>query len=271
MYAGDFQNAEQQLQAIQEPNDLSILALAFAQLGQGRVQEAAATYDRLEKMSARGASWAASGRADLALYEGRLGDAARRFDEGAAASPAANNPDQAARKLTALAHVHLVRGRPELGVVAAEKALGLSKATATRFLAARLLAEAGEFEKARIHALELASSIAAEPQAYGKIIEGVIALKKGELQKAITILNDANKVLDTWLGHFDLGRAYLQAGANAQADSEFDKCIKRSGEALSLMVDEEPTYGYFPSCVLFSGSGSGSTNTAGYATPTAST
>ena len=265
VYAGDFLNAEQQLQAIQEPNDLSILALAFAQLGQGRVQEAAATYDRLEKMSARGASWAASGRADLALYEGRLGDAARRFDEGAAASLAADNPDQAARKLTALAHVHLVRGRPELAVVAAEKALGLSKATATRFLAARLLAEAGEIEKARIHAFELASSIAAEPQAYGKIIEGVIALKKGELQNAITILNDANKVLDTWLGHFDLGRAYLQAGANAQADSEFDKCIKRSGEALSLMVDEEPTYGYFPPVYYFQGRVREAMNTAGYA------
>ena len=38
------------------------------------------------------------------------------------------------------------------------------------------------------------------------------------------------------------------AGAFPQADSEFDRCIKRRGEALSLLVDEEPTYGYFPPC-----------------------
>ena len=31
-----------------------------------------------------------------------------------------------------------------------------------------------------------------------------------------------------------------------QADSEFDRCIKRRGEALSLFLDEEPTYAYFP-------------------------
>jgi hypothetical protein len=30
-----------------------------------------------------------------------------------------------------------------------------------------------------------------------------------------------------------------------QADSEFDRCIQRRGEALTL-VDEDPTYGQFP-------------------------
>ena len=54
-------------------------------------------------------------------------------------------------------------------------------------------------------------------------------------------LKEANEMLDTWIGHFDLGRAYLAAGAFPQADSEFDRCLKRSGEALSLFLDEEPT------------------------------
>ena len=52
--------------------------------------------------------------------------------------------------------------------------------------------------------------------------------------------------MDTWIGHFDQGRAYLDLGAFAQADSEFDRCITRRGEALSLFVDPWPTYGYFP-------------------------
>ena len=38
-----------------------------------------------------------------------------------------------------------------------------------------------------------------------------------------------------------------------QADSEFDRCIKRRGEALSLFLDEEPTYGYFPAAYYYQG------------------
>ena len=55
------------------------------------------------------------------------------------------------------------------------------------------------------------------------------------------------------MGHFALGRAYLEAGAFLQADSEFDRCIKRRGEALSLLMDEEPTYGYFPAVYYYQG------------------
>ena len=67
-----------------------------------------------------------------------------------------------------------------------------------------------------------------------------IALKNGDARQAIKLLTEANTLLDTWIGHFDLGRAYLEADAFPQADSEFDRCIKRRGEALSLFLDEEP-------------------------------
>jgi hypothetical protein len=60
-------------------------------------------------------------------------------------------------------------------------------------------------------------------------------------------------MLDTWIGHFDLGRAYLAAEAFPQADSEFDRCLKRSGEALSLFLDEEPTAGYLPPVYYYLG------------------
>ena len=53
--------------------------------------------------------------------------------------------------------------------------------------------------------------------------------------------------------YFELGRTYLAANAFAQADSEFDRCIKRRGEALSLLVDEEPTFGYFPAVYYYQG------------------
>ena len=74
-------------------------------------------------------------------------------------------------------------------------------------------------------AKSLASELQAEPQAYAKIIEGETALKKRDARQAIKELSNANALLETWMGHFDLGRAYLAAGAFTQADSEFDRCL----------------------------------------------
>ena len=83
----------------------------------------------------------------------------RLFEKGAAADLAAKNPDKAARKLTSLAS----RASPERtqdgpAVLAAEKALTISKMLPIRFLAARILLEAGAVDKARALAAELASS-----------------------------------------------------------------------------------------------------------------
>ena len=87
----------------------------------------------------------------------------------------------------------------------------------------------------------------AEPQAYAKIISANLAAQHGDTREAIKEFTDGNTLLDTWIGHFELGRAYLEAGLFVEADSEFDRCIKRRGEALELFLDNYPTYGYFPS------------------------
>src|SRR6185436_13954837 len=129
---------------------------------------------------------------------------------------------------------------------AAGDALANSSAVKIRFLAARILVEAGEAAKAQTLAAALGTELQTESQAYAKIIDGLIALDSKDARAAIKLFTDANNLLDTWLGHFDLGRAYLEAGAPLQADSEFDRCLKRRGEALALFLDEEPTYAYFP-------------------------
>jgi hypothetical protein len=66
-------------------------------------------------------------------------------------------------------------------------------------------------------------------------------------------LTEANNLADTWIGRFDLGRAYLEAGDFVEADSEFDRCMKRRGEALSLFLGLMPTYGYFPPVYYYLG------------------
>jgi hypothetical protein len=37
------------------------------------------------------------------------------------------------------------------------------------------------------------------------------------------------------------------------AELEFERCITRRGEALSLLIDEEPTYGHFPMVYYYQG------------------
>ena len=215
-------------------------------------------------MGDSGASYAVSGLADLALYEGRFSDAVRTLERAVAADLDSKNADGAAMKLVLLAHVHLMRAQKGPAVAAARKAVMNSNAHQIQFLAARVMVEAGAIAEAQKLAAPLAAEVIAERRAYGKIIEGEIALKSGNAREAIKILTDANGIVDTWLGHFDLGLAYLELGAFPQADGEFDSCIKRRGEALSLL-DEEPTYGYFPPVYYYQGRAREGMKAAGFA------
>ena len=252
-YAGEFQTAEQEVRAMQEPGLLSVLALAFAQLGQGQLPQATETFQALGKINALGASYTQSGLGDLAMYEGRFSDAERIFAQGAAADLAAMEPDRAAAKFAALGCARVLRGRKGPAIAAAESAMANSQTVKIRFLAARVFVEAGATASAQTLSAGLASELQAEPQAYAKIVDGEAALKNGDARQAIKTLSEANTLFDTWMGHFDLGRAYLEAGAFTQADSEFDRCIKRRGEAQSLFLDEEPTYGYLPPVYYYQG------------------
>src|SRR5262249_56576477 len=129
-----------------------------------------------------------------------------------------------------------MRGQHALAVAAADTALQNSPAMHIRFLAGRILAEAGAVAKARTVADSLASAVPAEPKAYGMIIQGDIALKAGDVNQAVKILTDANGVVDTWLGRFDLGRAFLALKAYPDADAEFDPCLQRRGAALAFFA-----------------------------------
>jgi eukaryotic-like serine/threonine-protein kinase len=248
-YAGDFQTGERearQLQQLMPSFEYGYIALAFAQVGQGQLPEAGETYKSLKAVSPAGASTAAAGFADIALYEGRLAEAVRILEQGAAADVAAKASDGAADKYSVLAYTQLSRGQRQEALVAAGKALAASQAVKVRFLAARTFTEAGDLPSAQKLAASLAAEIEPEPQAYAKIIEGLVALKRGDHAESIKNMTAANALRDTWIGRFDLGRAYLEAGAYAEASSEFDRCLARRGETLALFLDEVPTSAYFP-------------------------
>jgi len=265
-YAGDFATAEREARTVGDSDAYATLALAFAQVGQGALGPARATYEKLQTMGPLGASFGASGLGDLALHEGRYADAARAFEQGAAADLAKKNGDKAAMKFAGAAFAHLWRGDRVRAMAAADNALQNGTSSSVRFLAARALVAAGASDRAKQIAGRLGQELAAEPQAYGKIIEADLAIEGGDARQAIKSLNDANALLDTWIGHFDLGRAYLMIpGATPQADSEFDRCLKRRGEALSLFLDEEPTSGFFPQVYYYQGRVRQALGTAGFA------
>jgi tetratricopeptide (TPR) repeat protein len=253
--SGDFQTGEREARTALEisPSEAAQLNLGEAQLGQGKLSDAADTYHGLEKFGTRGASLVSSVLADFALYRGHFSEAVRLLEQGANADLQAKTPESASNKFAALAHVELLRGQSMAAVASAEKALANGQALQVRFLAGRVFAEAGDTAQAKKMAGSLARETQPEPQAYAKIVEGKLALKQGDGALAIKDITDANNLLDTWIGRFELGRAYLEAGQFPEADSEFDRCIKRRGEALELFMDNTVTYGYLPYVYYYQG------------------
>jgi tetratricopeptide (TPR) repeat protein len=255
-YGSDFATGERDARAVHEMDPkfhLGYVSLAFAQVGQGRLAEAAETYRQQQRVSTLAGSYAAAGLADLALYEGRYEEAVRILQQGAAGDLAANYSDRAAAKFAMVAYVRLLQRHNAEAVSEGQKALDTSKVRHIRFWVARIFAAASRPDRAATLAAELGRELANEPRAYAKLIDGEIALAASDGPRAVGFIKEANALLDTWIGHFDLGRAYLQAAAFTEADSEFDVCIRRRGEALSMFLDEVPTYGVFPPVYYYLG------------------
>jgi tetratricopeptide (TPR) repeat protein/predicted Ser/Thr protein kinase len=266
-FAGDFSAGEKEARtglAINPSAAEGSLVLAEAQLGEGEIDKATESYHQLEKIGALPASTATAGLADLAAYQGKYAEAATILANGAAADVAARNTDNAGRKYAALGNIEELQGKHAAAVSDTGKALANSQTTQIEFLAARVYVDAGDLPKAQKLATSLSSALTNEAQANGKIIAGLIALKRKDANEAIRQIKAANTLLDTWIGHFDLGRAYLEARAFTEADSEFDQCAKRRGEAIELFLDNVPTYAYFPPVYYYQGRVRQGMNSEGY-------
>lgn len=256
MYSGDFETAISEAAQVVELNpayEFAYISLGLSELAQGEPGRAAETYRRLEEVSERGSSLAAIGLADLALYQGRLTDAAGILERAIASDLANNNAPEAGRKLASLAHTKLLQNQPTEAVAKADQALAESQEERVLFEAARIYLRADQEAKALEMAAELGSHLEAEPRAYARLIEGEVQLDDGQAREALNHFQEAQELLDTWLGRFDLGRAYLEAGAFTEAYSELEQCVKRRGEATAVFLDDLPTFHYFPPVYYYLG------------------
>jgi len=254
--AGDLTLAFEQVKKTLELNpkfDKIHVCAALAEMAQGRNAEAEAWYKKLEPISALGSSFAAIGQADLALYEGRLSDAVKFLKKGIEADVQNKTPDLTAEKWIALGQARLLQGQKNAALEAADRAVALSQEVNIAFPAAEIYIQAGIEDKVRGLAKELGARLEPEPRAYAKLIEGLLAEKKGRANEAITAFIEAQKIVDTWIGRLALGRAYLRAGAFAEAHSELEKCDKRRGEAAAVFLNDIPSFRYVPQVYYYLG------------------
>ena len=256
MYAGDFEIGAREQKTVLSMNPQFVLAyvgLALSQLGAGQPAEALATWNKLAGIGPAGASAAAAGLADLALYQGRIGDARTILEGPIETDLAAKNPDEAARKLTTLAEAQLEAGQAPKAIAAAERALSLSQDIAVSVSAARVLIEAGEESKGLSVAARLEERLEPDPQMYALLLHGEAELRKRNFREALARFKEARKQADSWLVRYDLARAYVEAGSFTEADTELDACIKRRGEAAAVYLDEVPTFRVFPPVYYYLG------------------
>jgi tetratricopeptide (TPR) repeat protein len=249
MYAGDFKTAadESRVEIKLDPAlTKAYLPLAVAAIADGNFKGASDAYDEMSKTGAAGASLAALGRADLEMYEGRFADAEATVKAALAEDEKSQNTAGIAAKLVVLGEAYLAQGKTPLAVATARRVLKTMGRDPVSVLAANILIQAGVPGDARTLAQELSGLLQPESRAYGKIIEGEIALSQGRAHtiEAVEAFLAAQKLADLWLARFGLGMAYVQAEHYAEAVQALESSQKRRGEATAIFLDDLPSVRY---------------------------
>lgn len=246
---GDIEMAEKQAQIAIDNSpgyEKAYIVLALSKFMKGESAEAIEIYDKLKTISAAGDSFASLALADIALFEGRLSDAIDILEKRIAQDTKEGRAHYLGYKWGLLAYARFLNGKMVPALEAADHAVASSKEISMMFYAAQVYIQAGKEDKALSIATELSNRLESEPRAYAKMIEGKILKKNGKFHEAIELFNQAQETLDTWLGRFSLGKAYLDVNAFPDAHKELDSCLKRHGEVASVFFNDVPSIHYLP-------------------------
>jgi serine/threonine protein kinase/tetratricopeptide (TPR) repeat protein len=245
--AGDLETAEKESRKAMELEpgfEKAYITLALTQLAKGELEKAPETYRQLKDLGSYGVTLAAAGLADLAVYEGRLEEAVEILEKGIPFDLENKQGYDAAEKCIMLAHAYLLQEKKEPASKAADRAVGIRDDAEIVFSAALVYLNAGQDDKARSLQAELFKKPQPEPRVYAKLIGGEMSRARGDIGNAVNLFHEAKDSIDTWIGHFYLGLAYLDAEDYTAAYSEFETCIKRGGEAASVFQNDIPSYRY---------------------------
>jgi tetratricopeptide (TPR) repeat protein len=256
MYAGQFDTAIAESDTARKINPAFVkafVARALSELALGRAADAIKTYEALTAVSAAGASSAALGLADVALYEGRTKDAVALLDAGIGADLTAQNASAVSYKRVAMADAYLAQGSTSVAARQAEAAVAGSPSDAVAMTGGLILARTGQTAAALKLADALAAKLEADPQAYARLIRAEAALAQSNARAALEHAREAQKLADTWPGRVIMARTYIALGAFTEATSELDAAMTRSGEAVAVALDDVPTFRYFPQVHYYKG------------------
>jgi tetratricopeptide (TPR) repeat protein len=249
MYASDFDAARKQSEPLlRDPGDKPFfkiyLPAAIAAAVSRQFTDAANSYAQMAKAGPEGASLAATGLADLAVYRGRFDEAEEILKVGLQADLKANNTAGIAAKQIILAETYASTGRMPQALTVLEQALKLGRSESILVPAARLYVSARKIDEASDLAADLDNQLQTQARAYAKIIDGNIWLMKRRRATALDSFRDAKGHADFWMARLDMGITYVQAGAWAEALSELEECERRRGEATAIFLDDTPSVRY---------------------------
>jgi tRNA A-37 threonylcarbamoyl transferase component Bud32/tetratricopeptide (TPR) repeat protein len=187
----------------------------------------------LGKLAVLDPEYADEARADLALYEGRLDDAAALLQHWIDDAVSKHDPGAARTEYITVAELLLRRGDRASAAVAAKAALAGSEGEAAiwnQYEIAHSLLESGQ----EADALTLTRSWKDHPslvwKAYAKIVSGDLMRAHSKLREATSLYEEALGLVDMWIAHARLGEVYLARGDWAGAERELSLCIARRGE-----------------------------------------
>ena len=246
MYAGEFEETAKlaaEILKVHPTYEKAFVALAISHLALGRPGEATATYQKLVALgTATARTFAPTGLVDVALHQGRQKEALALLDEAIKQDRTAGDGESLARRMAIRAELQASMGNKAAAIRDAEAAVVGIGEHGVLFTAGRAFIAAGRPARAMDVATDLDNRLEAEPRAYGALLRGEVALAAGRAREAFTEFEAAQKLKDTWMGTFNLGRAYLALGEFIDAGTEFDRCLSRRGEATALFLDDLPTY-----------------------------
>jgi eukaryotic-like serine/threonine-protein kinase len=255
MYAGSFDVAYTEAIKTIELNpgyETSYICQAVSELMRGHLLQAEEIYQKLAGVSVLGASLSVMGQADMALYQSKLAEGRSILELGVAGDISGSNPNSGP-KLSALAGVQLLQGKTAEAIQAAARSVAISKEPRVLYEAANVYLDAGRINDALLLAKTLDANLEPDIQAYAHVIMAKARLHQGDREGGIRELEETQKNHDTWLGRYELGRAYLDAGKFPEAYTQLEQCLKRRGEATAVFFDDVPTVRYLPTVYYYLG------------------
>ncbi|MGK0259574.1 MAG: tetratricopeptide (TPR) repeat protein [Candidatus Azotimanducaceae bacterium] len=247
MYASDFKTAQREAQTALETNPDYVLAqvtLAITALVRGDASKASELYHAMKLVDLRGLALANAGLADLAMAKDEWPVAIGLLEAAIEADRSNGN----------------IRGESTKTLMLAECTYAVDDIAATRnhldtlssmtldparlATLASLFVKVGDIAAANQVADDLNSRLSKIERAYGLVVKAQCFIAGKKFGDAVDELRQAIALADIWDARRLLGEILIASRHEFEGIEELDLCLRRSGEAVAMYLDDVPTFRY---------------------------